>query len=523
MAILVFKHAHTFLFSFSGFLVLSVLLYIVHCLIQYVRLRQFKGPQTVGFSKIWLLRSVTSGMMHHHFLQVNRKYGSTARIGPQTLLTCDVELIHRMNAPRSSYRRSDWYTGSRFVPGEDSLLSEVDEAQHKKLRAAMTPAYAINGNDALEHGIDRQLTTLLDLIKSKYVSPSSSTSTLMDWGMKASFFTVDSITDVTFGEPVGDLAEDADKFEFLSNTESSLPIVSVFTCYTWMLKLLQIPVFHKLIAPSPEERSGFGRIMGFARDAVRQRFGPTKVVRQDMLGAFIRHGLSQSEAEANGILQLVAGSDPVATTLRAAVLYISTRPAVLSALRSELYKHNLKPNSPATSIISNKEARAIPYLVACVKEVLRIHPPIVGLLEKQVGPQGDTLPDGRSIPSNTKIGVSIWAIQRDQHVYGEDADVFRPERWLEVVEEERRRRMERSLGLVFSGGRFTCIGKELAITQCLKVLAELFSRFDIEIVNPERPWHSVAYGIFCQYDQWVRIAERKNVKQVAEGDSEYLN
>lgn len=75
MAILVLKQAHTFLFSFSGFLVLSFLLYIVHCLIQYVRLRQFKGPQTVGFSKIWLLRSVTSGMMHHRFLQVNRKYG----------------------------------------------------------------------------------------------------------------------------------------------------------------------------------------------------------------------------------------------------------------------------------------------------------------------------------------------------------------------------------------------------------------------------------------------------------------
>lgn len=146
---------------------------------------------------------------------------------------------------------------------------------------------------------------------------------------------------------------------------------------------------------------------------------------------------------------------------------------MLSALRSELQKNGLTPNRPATLIVSNADARTLKYLGACVKEVLRIHPPIVGLLEKQVGPQDDKLSDGRIIPSNTKIGISIWAIQRDRDVYGEDAAVFRPERWLNVMEDEKRRSMERSLDLVFSGGRFTCLGKELAMTQCLKVLAEV--------------------------------------------------
>lgn len=83
----------------------------------------------------------------------------------------------------------------------------------------------------------------------------------MDWGIKASFFTVDSISDMAFGEAVGDLAEDADKFDFISNMESSLPIMSIFPCYTWMLNFLQMPVVNRMIAPSPEEPSGFGRIM----------------------------------------------------------------------------------------------------------------------------------------------------------------------------------------------------------------------------------------------------------------------
>lgn len=102
----------------------------------------------------------------------------------------------------------------------------------------------------------------MNLIKSKYLSVPSSTPILMDWGTKASFFTIDSIADFAFSEPVGDLTEDADNYGFLSNIETSLPIMSVFTCYTWMTKLLQMRGISQLIAPKTDEPTGFGRIIG---------------------------------------------------------------------------------------------------------------------------------------------------------------------------------------------------------------------------------------------------------------------
>jgi hypothetical protein len=37
---------------------------------------------------------------------------------------------------------------------------------------------------------------------------------------------------------------------------------------------------------------------------VAQRFGPEKVERQDMLGSFINHGLTQPEAEIELVLQM---------------------------------------------------------------------------------------------------------------------------------------------------------------------------------------------------------------------------
>ena len=196
-----------------------------------------------------------------------------------------------------------------------------------------------------------------------------------------------------------------------------------------------------------------------------------------MMHSFIQHGMTPGEAERGGLLQLVAGSDTTATALRAAVLFVATSPVVLARMRIEMANAGISPHRDTKTIIASSKARSIPYLIAVIKEALRLHPPVVGALEKQAGKEGDTLSDGRRIPPGTKIQVSTWAILRDPEVYGVDADCFRPERWLEVGEEsEARRRMDRSTELVFSAGRFICMGRDIALTQLLKVICEV-SRF----------------------------------------------
>ena len=162
----------------------------------------------------------------------------------------------------------------------------------------------------------------------------------------------------------------------------------------------------------------------------------------------------------------------MATALRATVLYVATNPVILADIRSEMHAAGIPLNRPTSDIISNVKVRSIPYLVATIKEGLRMHPPVVGALEKQAGPHGDTLPDGRFVPAGTKVQVSTWATQRNPEVFGDDADVFRPSRWLEERDAEKKGRMDRSVELVFSVGRFICMGREIAMTQCLKVISE---------------------------------------------------
>ena len=60
-----------------------------------------------------------------------------ARIGPNDLVTCDPDLMKRMLAVRSPYRRSEWYIGMRIHPDRDNVDSTRDDERHTYLRGIM--------------------------------------------------------------------------------------------------------------------------------------------------------------------------------------------------------------------------------------------------------------------------------------------------------------------------------------------------------------------------------------------------
>jgi hypothetical protein len=192
--------------------------------------------------------------------------GKFARIGPTSLLVSDVEFLRKVNGPKSKYHRSDWYKGSRFTPNEDTLISMTDEVEHKSLRARMMAGYNLKKeNERCESAINQQLGVMLNLIESKYISePSSGTIRPLDWGYLASYFSIDSITDISFSEPLGDLKEDKDKWNFLHNTEDNLKPMSLFTIYPEILNMIPTTIMVKFMAPHPDDNSPFGMVMGYA-------------------------------------------------------------------------------------------------------------------------------------------------------------------------------------------------------------------------------------------------------------------
>jgi len=159
--------------------------------------------------------------------------------------------------------------------------------------------------------------------------------------------------------------------------------------------------------------------------------------------------------------------------IRATLLHIITNPHVYAAIQAEIDGAGILQSS----IISDEEAKKLPYLQAAIKEGSRICPPAAGLLSKKTPPEGDTI-NGRFVPGGVDIGQCAWGLQRSKTVYGNDSMLFRPERWLEA-KGETLKQMERSLGLVWGYGKYSCLGKAVSWLEMPKVIFEVSHSFDI--------------------------------------------
>lgn len=56
---------------------------------------------------------------------------------------------------------------------------------------------------------------------------------------------------------------------------------------------------------------------------------------------------------------------------------------------------------------------------------------IADVLHREVPSPGATILGDEIVPEGTDVGVNNWVMGRNKMLYGEDAETFRPERWLD--------------------------------------------------------------------------------------------
>ena len=111
------------------------------------------------------------------------------------------------------------------------------------------------------------------------------------------------------------------------------------------------------------------------------------------------------------------------------------------------------------------------YTQAVISEGIRMLPPITLGFPKRVPPQGDTIL-GKFVPGGTDVFVNMSSLFLDKDVFGNDVEIFRPERFVEVSK-ERRAFLHKHIDLVFGYGRWSCVGKVLAWIELNKILVEV--------------------------------------------------
>ncbi|PNP66730.1 hypothetical protein FNYG_13460 [Fusarium nygamai] len=434
---------------------------------RWSRLRHIPGPASAGWTSWWQCRGALSGRYHEHLKNAADEFGPLVRIGPNEVPSTDPVVLRNMSAVRSTYTKGDFYSSGRIVPGVDNVVSERDEAKHKFMRAKMAPGYSYKENEGFgfEAGIDCQLVNFISLIDRKYLSTTSESRPL-DVAEKTQFFALDVIGEVSFGEPFGYLTKDEDLYQYNKINANSLPVLNVVSVYPWLGRIVyRWPL--SLLLPREEDLVGFGRLMGFARHFVRKRLTEEISTRKDMVQMHISNGMNEEELIQQAFISIIAGSNTTAHALRMIILSLITNPNAYRSLFAEIRK----VTSSVNSAISWAQTQTLPYLQAVVREGLRMWPPVAGLGFKQVPPEGDTI-NGFFVPGGTQIGQGFYAVGRSRLVWGGDADVLRPERWL-LAGEDRLRDMIAAVDTHFGHGKYSCLGKPIALTEIHKAVFEV--------------------------------------------------
>ncbi|PVI02590.1 cytochrome P450 [Periconia macrospinosa] len=475
--------------------------YIFSSFVSWFRLRHVPGPTLASFSHIWLIRNTFRGNSHAQLLSLKR-YGSLVRVAPNYVLTDDPAILRHISGIKSTYDRDDWFTGVR-LDSRDNLLTTLDTAAHDRLKAKLANGYNGRDNVDIEGGLDDQIANLKELIRRHYLStPTEIRKADLVWIVR--FFTMDAVTALAYGEPFGYMETNEDLFGFNQQVQDGAKIMSVVVDTPFLRTLFKSPLLSPFM-PKASDAKGVGRLIGLGQELVGKHFGPSSDSGNDMVSSFMRHGLSRDQCETESVVQVIAGADTTGTTIRSALLFIMGTPRVYSRLMKEAREAINSGKVSSSQPITFKQGKQLPYLQAVVYEAIRVRPPALYGHFKSVPAGGDTL-NGVYLPAGTAISHNIYGLMMSENIFGQDVEIYRPERFLEC-DATTRAEMERTVEFAFGYGRWVCAGKHVAFTQLYKVIFELLRTFDFQPLDPVRPAQESSGLFWYHTNMWVRITE----------------
>ncbi|KAF2809394.1 cytochrome P450 oxidoreductase [Mytilinidion resinicola] len=408
-------------------------------------LRGVPGPFWARFSRLWYLREVYEGPI--------------VRITPNEYSIDDPAAEKTIYGLGTKFYKSPWYIASGNPdPTNSDLFTERHPAQHALMRRKVANLYSAN--------------TLLRLFVQRLneVAATGRPINVQHWLQCYAF---DGIGYITLSK----------RFGFLDRCEDARGMFTSLHSYLKYASRIGVvsevhPIASKLLAKLGS--GGMSHMMSFVGAQLQDR--QQRLAEKEGGGTdddFVSRILAQHKADpekftftdvfSTCITNIGAGSDKTSISLSAVMYHLIRNPNMLAELRSEL-DEKLQPGKTIEDF-SFQDAQRLPYLQACIKEALSVHP-ATGLPLGGVVLSGGAEILGVFFPAGTVIGINTW-----------DAALYRPERWL-INDKQQLSRID-GYYLPFGHGSRTCIGKNISLLEMSKLVPVLVYRFDFDLVRPE--------------------------------------
>lgn len=472
------------------------------------RKNEIPGPFLAQISDLWLAQQAARGKRSEAVHEVHKKLGSFVRIAPNHISISDPDALQVIYAHGNGTLKTEFYDA--FVSIRRGLFNTRDRAEHTRKRKVISHIFSPKNVQDFEPNVRSAMAKLFLQLDKIIGAPEGTRSYLgtnyfrkknsrafldiLPWFNYVAF---DIIGDLVFGEPFGMIDAARDVAAVAKGGEKDASQSGAEVTYIPAIRILNergdfsatlgtIPPWARpYVKKLPWFKKGdkaCQNLAGLAIAAVNRRLtNPTD--RVDLLTR-LQEGkddsgqpLGKEELTAEALTQLIAGSDTTSNSSCAIIYYLARSPRALSKLQQELDEALGESND----IPWFEQLKKLPYLEACINEGLRLHSTSSLGLPRSV-PAGGLTVCGKFFPEGAILSVPSYTLHRREDVWGDDAEEYRPERWLELDQTV----LQKSFN-PFSFGPRACVGRNLASMELLVIIASFVRKYDVILEYPRDP------------------------------------
>ncbi|KAJ9293905.1 hypothetical protein DTO271G3_7281 [Paecilomyces variotii] len=400
------------------------------------------------------------------------------------------------------------------ITGNGVLLAEGEE--HKRQRKNLMPAFSYRHVKNLYPVFWTKAVEMVQMIgdelrsqqKSEGKEEEDKTIIVGDWASRA---TLDAISIASMGRDFDTLRDPDNELNNHYRRLLMEPSVKMRILFMVAMFLVDLRFFQRLpIKRNRDVRAASVYIRTVARQLVREKKerleknnttkdtnsnanadanGAVTTATSDeidiMSVALTSGGFSEENLVDQMMTFLAAGHETTASAFQWVIYALCRHPGIQSRLRDEI-RANLPSPSPSSSsapnTISASLIDSLPYLNAVCNETLRYYPSVPLTIREAAR---DTTVVGQHIPKGSLLVLAPEATNRSKELWGPDADVFDPERWMGPGRANTGGADTNYAFLSFLHGPRGCIGQGFAKGELACMVAVTVGRFQMELKNPD--------------------------------------
>ncbi|KIW89913.1 uncharacterized protein Z519_09342 [Cladophialophora bantiana CBS 173.52] len=453
---------------------------------------------------MWIGIAVAGGRAEHLQRSLHKDHGPLVRIAHDEVSVADPSAVKVIYNIKSGFTKTDFYPP--FAPNispHGDHFTQLDEAKHAERRKYVNAVYSMSTILESETYIDACTDVFLE-----NMARFAETGSKINFGEWIQWYTFDVIGELFFGHQFGFMRDAHDYGQYIQSLDTLLPGIALSCVLPAWLR-----PFHSTVGMLfPTIRAsirGFDEIRVAGRswtDVRRRQIQAGTVERVDLLGKFFqimesKDGWDIRDIQNEACVAIFAGSDTTAIAIRSILYHLMRRPECMRKLVAEI---DVFDNQGLLSKphIRYTEAMKMPYLVACCKEGMRLHPSVGLGMPRHVPPGGATIA-GRYFPAGSRVSINAAVLHYDKSIFGPDAAEFNPDRWIQRDAALMDRHM-----LHFGGGSRTCIGKNISMAEIHKLIPSFLRRFNIELADPDRGWKTENFWFNKQTGIYTYVTAR---------------